>query len=179
MRHAKCEECGTEFKTYKTTQRFCSFKCRCKSQEVKVDPAQVIRMYQDGMTIYKIAETLKVGSTGVWSTLRRNGVELRKNWDYRRGMTGPSMSQWKGEKAGYIALHERVYDVRGQPKQCERCGTTEESKKYDWANLTGNYSDPKDYARLCRKCHVRMDKDRRKTTGLRTTPQKYWERRDA
>ena len=47
----------------------------------------------------------------------------------------------------------------------EKVGNTfadDESKKYDWANLTGNYNDPKDYKRMCKSCHLRYDWPKRR-----------------
>lgn len=61
------------------------------------------------------------------------------------------------KEVSYFALHARVRVARGKPQHCEECGTTDPEKAYDWANLTGNYEDINDYARLCRSCHVRKD----------------------
>lgn len=47
--------------------------------------------------------------------------------------------------------------VRGTPSECEDCGTTE-AKRFEWANLTGNYQDVNDYRRLCTSCHNILDK---------------------
>lgn len=41
--------------------------------------------------------------------------------------------------------------------KCEKCGTNEPNKTYDWANLTGNYDDVNDYKMMCRSCHFKMD----------------------
>ena len=72
----------------------------------------------------------------------------------RQGVAHPS---WKGDKAGYWALHDRVEKVRGRPRFCEECKTTE-SKVFDWSWIHG--SDPScalNYRRLCRCCHVLYD----------------------
>lgn len=66
--------------------------------------------------------------------------------------------RWKGDSVSYTGAHFRVYRERGQPSECEKCGTSDSSKRYEWANLTGNYADPQDYIRLCTKCHVIMDR---------------------
>ena len=44
--------------------------------------------------------------------------------------------------------------------QCERCGTTDPTKRYEWANLTGHYEDVADYERMCKSCHERYDRAR-------------------
>lgn len=67
----------------------------------------------------------------------------------------------KAYSTSYGALHHWVRQVRGRPQHCEDCGTTE-PRRYEWANLTGNYTDPNDYKRLCKPCHARMDNTGRK-----------------
>lgn len=61
-----------------------------------------------------------------------------------------------GEEAKYAALHLRVQRLRGKPRKCEICGTTQ-AKRFEWANLTGNYADPMDYKRMCGSCHHKYD----------------------
>lgn len=74
---------------------------------------------------------------------------------------GEKNSTWKGDLAGYEALHKRVRRRRGAPARCSRCGTVDPSKRYEWANLTGKYEDPNDYERMCKMCHQRYDCARR------------------
>lgn len=69
--------------------------------------------------------------------------------------------KWLGDGAGYHAMHDRVTRRRGRPKRCERCGTEDPTKRYEWANLTGRYEDPDDYERMCKKCHQGFDAPRR------------------
>ncbi len=71
-------------------------------------------------------------------------------------MTGPYLT-FSGTKLEYTRLHQQVYKLRGRPERCERCGTTDPGKQYEWANLTGNYADPADYERMCQSCHRRFD----------------------
>jgi len=78
---------------------------------------------------------------------------------YRSGSDHPN---WKGDRAGYAALHSRVRKLRGGPRKCEVCGTTNPAKRYEWANLTGNYADPQDYARMCVFHHRMFDRTRRR-----------------
>jgi len=65
------------------------------------------------------------------------------------------------ERAGYQAKHLRVQTLKGKPKKCEVCGTTNPTKTYEWANLTGDFDNPKDYRRMCRSCHRNYDNARR------------------
>lgn len=85
-----------------------------------------------------------------------------------RDQSGPANPLWKGDAAGYQALHLRVQMARGKPQRCERCGTTE--GRMEWANLTGDYVDVNDYERMCVSCHRTFDAARRRLTGRRTAP---------
>jgi DNA-binding XRE family transcriptional regulator len=71
------------------------------------------------------------------------------------------MSKIQRSEASYYAAHERVVKRRGRPKKCEICGTVDQSKIYQWANLTGHYDDPEDYKRMCQSCHASFDANRR------------------
>src|SRR6267143_3739147 len=82
---------------------------------------------------------------------------------YRATVMGQRHPGWKGDEAKYWALHERVRRRRGTPQHCEDCGKSGPGRKYEWANLTGNYADPMDYRRLCTPCHRRFDKSRRES----------------
>lgn len=65
--------------------------------------------------------------------------------------------KWKGENASYSAKHYWVNRKLGKPRECSSCGT-KKAKKYEWANLSGEYKrDLADYIRLCVSCHRRMD----------------------
>jgi len=65
---------------------------------------------------------------------------------------------WKGEECGYGSLHDWVRSRLGKPERCFFCGT-KESKKFEWANISGFYHrDLNDYMSLCKSCHVKYDK---------------------
>lgn len=66
---------------------------------------------------------------------------------------------WKGENAGYSALHKFVASRRGQPLICEQCDKeTNGRHEIAWANISGEYKrDLSDWARLCAKCHKAFD----------------------
>ncbi len=68
---------------------------------------------------------------------------------------------WRGDNAKYHALHYRVRKENGTPQYCEICKTMSKNKKYEWANMTGDYKNIKDYKRMCAKCHRIYDKNRR------------------
>lgn len=69
---------------------------------------------------------------------------------------GEDRTQWKGEAAGYQALHDWVRRQKGKPERCESCGTTE--GRLEWANASGQYHrDLDDWIAMCRTCHRRHD----------------------
>jgi hypothetical protein len=88
-----------------------------------------------------------------------------------RGGAGVSSAYltFSGTKLEYTRLHSQVYKLRGRPEHCERCGTAGPARRYQWANLTGNYADPADYERMCQSCHRRFDLARHCEGALSTT----------
>lgn len=81
----------------------------------------------------------------------KNFTEIQSlAWDANRGRTP---SNWKGDDAGYCAIHQWVAQHRGTPNRCEECGTDEDIR-YEWANISGEYKRSlDDYRRLCVSCH--------------------------
>ena len=77
---------------------------------------------------------------------------------------GPDHPQWKGEDAGYMAVHNWLRRNREKTGICDECG---EVRRTDWANISGRYlRDAGDYRELCRGCHVVFDgRERDPSTG--------------
>ena len=68
---------------------------------------------------------------------------------------GEDNPAYKGEDAGYGAIHAWVRRRKPKPKVCERC---ENPAKLDLANKSGEYSrDLSDWEYICRKCHMSGD----------------------
>jgi hypothetical protein len=86
---------------------------------------------------------------------RELGIQPRKA--FKRNQIGSNNDTWKGDNVTYAAFHKRVVALKGRPKECEVCGTTDENKKYDWACIS-NYTKVEDYKRMCRSCHWKHDK---------------------
>jgi len=75
----------------------------------------------------------------------------------RESKIGEKNKAWKGEKAGYKAIHRWVIRNLGQPSLCEICGRTDR-KKYEWANKDHSYKrNTTDWIRLCCSCHQEYD----------------------
>jgi hypothetical protein len=117
----------------------------------------VVRLYADGHSTMAIATALGCSNRTVQVRLQAAGVPMRRRgWPIRQATDHPN---WKGDDASYSALHKRVETLRGTPSLCAVCGTTQR-RVYHWANLTGHYADPQDYARMCVPCHRRYDAQR-------------------
>ena len=92
----------------------------------------------------------------------RKGKSNLKNKGEKNGM-------WKGDKVGYLALHDYIKHYLTKPKNCQDCNKI---KILDLANISGKYKrDFDDWEWLCRKCHMRKDgrAERLRFTGHRHT----------
>lgn len=97
----------------------------------------------------------KKGDQGFWKGKKRPEDTKEK---ISKANKGENSGRWKGDSVGYSALHAWVRKKLGKPKICSDCGTTDPTKKYDWANISGEYlRDVFDYKRLCAKCHRLFD----------------------
>lgn len=117
-------------------------------------------MYRSGMTVTEIRREFPKGYR-VQTILERYLPERRTA--AKRDQRGPANHMWRGDEAGYAALHLRVAAERGQPSECSWCGATD--GRFEWANLSGLYEDISDYERLCASCHRTYDAARRRETG--------------
>lgn len=60
---------------------------------------------------------------------------------------------WKGDEVGYRALHQWIRRKLGKANKCVKC-FTETSKRYEWANISGEYKrDINDWRELCSRCN--------------------------
>ena len=67
---------------------------------------------------------------------------------------GDKNGMWKGDNAGYYALHRYVEVRLPKPDLCSCCGLR---KPYDLANKGIYNRDLKNWEWLCRKCHMEKD----------------------
>lgn len=109
----------------------------------------------ESMTIVEVAEVIGCQPVTVRKFMVKH--EIPRRVAAKRDQSGNKNVIWAGDSVGYKSAHQRVYRARGRPLYCEHCKTTDSSKRYEWANLTGNYPDVNDYARLCRSCHCKFD----------------------
>jgi|ERR1019366_5764527 hypothetical protein len=76
-----------------------------------------------------------------------------------KAQTQEENPNWKGDDAGYSAIHRWVYKQLGQPMDCQYCGKTGKSKHgIHWANISRQYKRKvEDWVRLCSSCHRLYD----------------------
>ena len=177
-----CLHCGIEWQTRGLRARTCSPKCRAQLRELEHGPTKgakprdypaelvdrIRELYESGMTRQEVQQAVGRG-VKVENVMRRHGIRARPAVP-RVPARGELNAQWRGDNAGYQALHLRVEASRGKPQKCELCDRTDSDTRYEWANLTGIYTDINDYQRMCASCHRRFDADRRSRTGARTSP---------
>lgn len=130
----------------------------------KIDIKKVILLYEKGMSQIEVAKKLKTTQKVIWQRLNKIGYKCRI--PKKRNQFGKNNDSWKGNKAGYAALHYRVYTIYGNPKKCDVCNLKDKNRKYHWANLTGKFEDIDDYKRMCISCHRKYD-NKRKNNILR------------
>jgi hypothetical protein len=75
--------------------------------------------------------------------------------------SGPLHPRWAGDSVTYDGAHIRVRKARGSADHCEHCGSSDPARQYDWASISGNYTDIMDYKPLCRMCHAQFDREER------------------
>ena len=81
---------------------------------------------------------------------------------FSKSRIGSNNPNWKGNKVGYDALHQRIKKHFPKRKLCQNCKLY---SPYDLANISQKYKrNINDWEWLCRRCH--MTKDGRMTKFL-------------
>lgn len=132
-----------------------------RSLITKLDINTIEIMYSSGMTQTEIAQEFGVSQKVIWRFMKNNGISARVA--AKRNQYGTSNSSWKGERATYYAFHSRVYTKYGPARAygCCICGANDPGKSYDWANISGDYNNPDDFAPMCRPCHRQFDAEKK------------------
>lgn len=159
MEILRCKVCGKSYKAYISNSKYCSIGCKAKSQTYRIDFQKIAEMYERGMTQTEIANELGTTQKVIYNSFRRNGYKCRKA--AKRNQLGKNNNSWVGDNATYATFHKRVESLYGRPIHCEVCGTVDPSKRYEWANVTGDYADVEHgYRRMCCSCHRKFDKSK-------------------
>ena len=103
----------------------------------------------------RISKTMK-GQIPTWLI----GKPLSEEHKRKLGMSekGKKHYAWKGNNAGYSAVHNWIVREKGEPKICEFCGATAKEKRLHWANIDHTYKRKiDDYIAMCPVCHNKYD----------------------
>ena len=74
------------------------------------------------------------------------------------GKRGKLARRWKGNLAGYVAIHSWIKQNFGKADKCENLDCRKSSNKFEWASISGeNRREVSDYLQLCASCHRRYD----------------------
>lgn len=66
--------------------------------------------------------------------------------------------RWAGDAIGYSGLHTWISRLYGPASRCENRSCEGKGKRYEWANISGEYRrDRNDFLELCSSCHRRWD----------------------
>ena len=69
------------------------------------------------------------------------------------GKFGEQSRRWKGENAGYVAIHLWIKKHWGLADHCDMCHS-KSAKRYEWCNLDKKYKrNREEWVQLCPSCH--------------------------
>lgn len=155
MKTITCIVCGTEKSSwpYRKGHKFCSQACHYKHKKGTPATPKQLEALKKGHGWNK-------GLTGKLShqhgrrwTLKKDAWNKGKKFPEKTGENNPN---WKGDEAGYDALHRWVERKLGKPNKCSHCEKT--NCVLDWANIDHTYKrNTEDWLRLCRPCHRKRD----------------------
>lgn len=178
-----CLYCGKEKKTYPSRikigkGKYCDKKCYAKAQVGKVISEETKGKMRENMLGntrgFQIGHIpWHEGTKGImkaWNKeipmtekMKRLMSEQSKGKHYSPGnefqkndarITGENNYGWKGDNAGYDAIHGWIRKRLGMPKECVYCGKTREEGRIEWASISHKAKrDSDDYISLCARCH--------------------------
>jgi hypothetical protein len=168
-----CLQCGKRFGPLENLKRKCCSKLCAYAYRTGRSNAKRGTVYPHLWTLKecrecKISFHVKRAKKELFCSVECYGKfwkrEVRPRIDTSKsGRKGALNQSWKGDRAGYAAMHKWIARLLGKPNKCEYCKRTDQ-KKYEWANIDHEYRrNAEDYIRLCTKCHRRYDME--KLTG--------------
>ena len=108
----------------------------------------------------KISRTLK-GKKHTLEHRRKNSEAKKDKNNYWYGKYGEENPSWKGDKAGYKAIHKWVGINKCKPENCEICGNPEYYEnlgRFELSNITGKLiRDTNNFQWVHRSCHIKYD----------------------
>lgn len=142
MQEIICKQCGKSFlrpkwAVGKRTKTFCTVKCSTKWNANHRDNSYLEKHH------------FKKGQRA-----HNKGKKLSKEY-IEANLKGENNPNWKGDTAGYKAIHKWLNDNYPRQDYCARCKT---HGKTDYALIAKSYArKPEHYLELCRACHMLFD----------------------
>lgn len=147
MARRNCRTCRKYFKPKHKSDKgvFCSKLCFYLFRKGKRVLPQGYKHSEE--TKKKISESNK-GKHNYWLG-KTQSLEHRQKSAKRNERNG----MWKGDNAGYNAIHIWIRNRLGKAKRCTR-NILHKSTRYHWANISGEYNrDLNDWQELCPSCN--------------------------
>lgn len=105
-------------------------------------------------TTFKKGHKMLPGSEKGWI---KKGQRLSTQTEFNSSVSENLHPNWVGDNIKKAGVHRWVEKWKGKPQKCEVCGT-ENSKKFEWANIDHSYKRIlEDYIRMCTPCHRKYD----------------------
>lgn len=104
---------------------------------------------------YYINRVCKSCGTSIWVRKERENAGYCSRSCFGKSERGENGNNWKGDDAGYLARHNRVYRIRGNADYCiHRASGHCTNERYEWAQIHGTSGlSPYDYVSMCASCH--------------------------
>lgn len=119
----------------------------------------------------------------IWNKGKSWSKEVKQKISFsKKGKSSPKTSDekhwnWKGDNAGYLALHQWISRKKRKAIICENCGSVH---AVGWSNKSYEYKrDLSDWISLCQKCHMAKDSQGNWGIALKKFPdlKRYYEQR--
>lgn len=99
----------------------------------------------------------KIGGIGKGNKMSESAkLKIRQSLLGRKGIQS---RRWKGDKAGYVAIHTWLKNQNGKASECSNPNCKSQNpKRFEWASISRKWKrDVKDYIELCPSCHRIFD----------------------
>ena len=149
----KCSDKGKDYSGKKGRQYPHTWKAKIKKCPICEKEFRAVKDYWNRKQIYCSHKCFEVD----W----KKNVRPKMKYGSCEGVEN---NAWKGDGAGYSAIHKWITNQKGKPKKCEHCGKSG-AGRYEWANKDHKYKrELSDYIGLCPRCHRRYDSKFNKIT---------------
>lgn len=140
----------------KKERKLVSCACGCGTDFINVNKAGKTRRFIHGHNKPMLGKK-RTFSAEHREKLRVKLVGRPVSEKSRLKMTGENNKTWKGELASYFAKHIWIKNHHGKAPNCQNVECKKKSENFQWASISGDYRNRKDYLSLCVSCHRKWD----------------------